>query len=196
MKILEIKIIRCSNADNIQHNWYKNRIEDNLLVQDCGGSHKQYYVLDKNKQVTNFCLPYDDCEIIQEFKNNTQLCNKCYKNSTYNPCKFILTLSNFPCINFEIIPKKVLTDSKNYSEIGKEIGELVDKKQEAYGDAFHKSQEIIEVLYPNGIKIEQYQDVLIIVRIIDKLFRIANKKEAFKENPYKDIAGYGILGSK
>jgi hypothetical protein len=29
---------------------------------------------------------------------------------------------------------------------------------------------------------------------IGKLFRIATKKDAFGESPFKDIAGYGILG--
>ena len=33
-----------------------------------------------------------------------------------------------------------------------------------------------------------------ITRVIDKLFRIANRKEAFGENPWEDIAGYGLLG--
>ncbi len=36
--------------------------------------------------------------------------------------------------------------------------------------------------------------MLAITRIIDKLFRIATKKDAFGESPFKDIAGYGILG--
>ena len=36
--------------------------------------------------------------------------------------------------------------------------------------------------------------MLAITRIVDKLFRIATKKDAFGENPFKDIAGYGILG--
>ena len=36
--------------------------------------------------------------------------------------------------------------------------------------------------------------MLAITRIVDKLFRIASQKEAFDESPFKDIAGYGILG--
>jgi hypothetical protein len=48
-------------------------------------------------------------------------------------------------------------------------------------------------LYPDGVKPEQYIDLLVTVRIVDKLFRIANKKDAFGENPWQDIAGYGLL---
>ena len=81
-----------------------------------------------------------------------------------------------------------------YKKIAIEIGSLVDKKNAAYGDSFHKSGDILAILYPNGIKVEQYQNMLAVVRIIDKLFRIAKDKDALGENPFKDIAGYGILG--
>ena len=74
------------------------------------------------------------------------------------------------------------------------IAELITKKQVAYGDAFGQSKRVIEVLYPKGISPEQYQDALAVIRIIDKLFRIANKKFIFDENPWQDIAGYALLG--
>ena len=80
-----------------------------------------------------------------------------------------------------------------YEKIGTEIGRLVDKKNKAYGDAFNKSGEFLKILYPEGIRPEQYNDMLAIVRIFDKLMRIATDKNALNENPYNDIAGYGIL---
>ena len=82
-----------------------------------------------------------------------------------------------------------------YEKKGQEIGKLVDEKQAAYGDSFGKSGEIIKILYPEGIKPDQYKDALAITRIIDKLFRIANDKGYGGENPFMDIAGYGLLGS-
>tara|TARA_R110002020_G_scaffold47280_4_gene134535 strand:- start:506 stop:808 length:303 start_codon:yes stop_codon:yes gene_type:complete len=81
-----------------------------------------------------------------------------------------------------------------FEKIGTEIGKLVDEKNTAYGSAFEKSEEILKVLYPDGIKPKQYKDMLAVTRIVDKLFRIATQKEAFGESPFKDIAGYGILG--
>lgn len=83
---------------------------------------------------------------------------------------------------------------KDYIKIATELGKLVKEKQEAYGDSFSKSEEIIKILYPNGVKPEDYRDLLTITRIIDKLFRIATRKNAFGESPYRDIAGYGLLG--
>jgi len=82
----------------------------------------------------------------------------------------------------------------DYEDAGRDIGKLVASKQKAYGDSFGRSYLILEVLYPNGISIEQYPDALTIIRIIDKLFRIANWKDAFNENPYGDLTGYGLLG--
>ncbi len=35
-------------------------------------------------------------------------------------------------------------------------------------------------------------DALAIVRILDKLNRLANDKMAFKENPWEDIMGYAL----
>lgn len=80
-------------------------------------------------------------------------------------------------------------------KIGKEMIQLVHAKQKAYGDSFGKSGAVLKVLYPNGIGVEQLEDALVVVRIIDKLFRIATRKDAFGESPYKDIIGYSLLGA-
>lgn len=86
--------------------------------------------------------------------------------------------------------------SDYFMDKGKAIGELVSKKNLAYGDSFAKSSDILEVLYPRGVTPEQYPSMLGVVRIIDKLFRVANMPRAFSENPGDDIAGYGILLSR
>jgi hypothetical protein len=80
-----------------------------------------------------------------------------------------------------------------YAQEAINLAELVTKKQITYGDSFGQSKRILEVLYPKGISPEQYQDAMAMIRIIDKLFRIANKKFAFEENPWQDIAGYALL---
>jgi len=49
---------------------------------------------------------------------------------------------------------------------------------------------------PNGIQVDQYDDLLTIARILDKLFRIANDPDAFEENPYQDIVGYALLAMR
>jgi hypothetical protein len=82
-----------------------------------------------------------------------------------------------------------------YERAGYQIGKVVDEKNLAYGNSFNASGDVLRKLYPNGIKPEQYDDMLGIVRVVDKLFRIATMKDAFGESPWMDIAGYGLLGA-
>lgn len=82
-----------------------------------------------------------------------------------------------------------------YEEQAEQIGKLVAEKNAAYGSAFAEAHQVLKALYPEGIKPEQYTDALAVIRVIDKLFRIANKKDAFGESPWRDIAGYAILGT-
>ena len=83
---------------------------------------------------------------------------------------------------------------KNLKEISLDLGSLLEEKNKAYGSAFSKSSEVLKILYPEGINPDQYTDLLLTTRILDKLFRIATDKSAFNEEPWKDIAGYGLLG--
>lgn len=75
-----------------------------------------------------------------------------------------------------------------FEKIGTDIGKLVEEKNKAYGNSFKKSGEFLQLLYPSGIRPDQYQDVLSLVRIFDKQMRIATDKNAYGENPYRDIA--------
>ena len=84
---------------------------------------------------------------------------------------------------------------ESYETIGRELGALTQQKNNAYGDSFRRSGLLLKELYPDGVAPEQYQDMLAVVRVIDKLFRIATDKDAFGESPWKDVAGYGILMS-
>ena len=81
-----------------------------------------------------------------------------------------------------------------YKALAEQIGNLVEQKNAAYGNSFDQAGEFLRLLYPNGIPPESYGDMLCVVRIFDKLKRIATKKDAFGESPYGDIVGYGLLG--
>jgi len=86
-----------------------------------------------------------------------------------------------------------------YTRKAESIGALVTSKQQQYGDAFGRSGEILRLLYPEGIAPHQLDDALAITRIIDKLFRIAQRgpdgQDKGGESPFADIAGYGLLGA-
>jgi len=82
---------------------------------------------------------------------------------------------------------------QNFVDIGSEIGRLLKGKNVAYGNSFEESGKVLKLLFPNGVSVNQYQDLLAVTRIIDKLFRIATDKNAFDEDPWRDVAGYAIL---
>ena len=93
-----------------------------------------------------------------------------------------------------------------YEQKGKKIGQLVDKKQEAYGNSVESSVEIIKVFmkkYKNHdgtytIPGSLIPHLLYQVRIIDKQSRIFNNPDGdlMEENTYQDITGYGMLGGE
>jgi hypothetical protein len=82
----------------------------------------------------------------------------------------------------------------DFEKIAEQIGKTVAEKNIAYGNSFAEAEQFLKILYPNGIPVTSYGDVLCIARIFDKLKRIATKKDAFGESPYADLAGYAILG--
>lgn len=87
-----------------------------------------------------------------------------------------------------------MTTSGKYKDLAERVGALVDEKNQAYGNSFDDCGQFLKLLYPEGIPTDKYSDMLCIVRIFDKLKRIATKKDAFGESPYSDIVGYGLLG--
>lgn len=91
---------------------------------------------------------------------------------------------------------KVWAQPLSYVDIGKSIGKLVTEKQAAYGDAFGRSGAVMRILYPDGISHENMDDALTVLRILDKLFRIATDRDALGESPWRDIAGYAVLAVK
>lgn len=83
----------------------------------------------------------------------------------------------------------------DYRKIALEVAELVEKKQAAYGDSFGKAGAVMRILYPGGIPPEKMDDALTIVRVLDKLFRIATDRDALGEDPWVDTCGYATLAA-
>lgn len=89
----------------------------------------------------------------------------------------------------------------DFEDIGRVIGAEVDQKSCAYGnggaskDSVESIGEQLESFYPNGIPVKAYREAALLVRILDKMNRIAyGNKAAFGESPWKDIVGYAIRG--
>jgi hypothetical protein len=89
----------------------------------------------------------------------------------------------------EPVPMQFETD---YEQVASEIANLVIEKQLQYGNSFQLSYDVMKVLYPNGMNVDQMKDALVIIRILDKLFRIASGNLG-SEDAFSDIVGYGLL---
>ena len=83
---------------------------------------------------------------------------------------------------------------RTFEDLAEEIGRLVTDKNRAYGNSFVTVSKVLEILFPDGIPVSKYQDVLLFARMWDKLSRIATDENAFGESPYKDLCGYSLLG--
>jgi hypothetical protein len=106
-----------------------------------------------------------------------------------------LTIKGIQQMTDPIVEVFIPNTTKTLSELAASIGQQVEEKNKAYGD-WNVPGQILRLLYPNGVPPEQVDDMLTITRILDKLRRIATKKDAFGESPYRDIAGYALLALK
>lgn len=84
--------------------------------------------------------------------------------------------------------------SKKFIRKALQIAKIVSEKNQQYGDAINDTQAFLELLFPRGIKCEQYKDIGTLVRIYDKLKRIANGNQG-NENAWDDIQGYALLAN-
>lgn len=83
--------------------------------------------------------------------------------------------------------------ASKWHSVAEVIATTVAEKNAAYGDSFAKTGDVLAILYPNGIAPGQMVDALAVVRVLDKLFRIATDRDALGESPWRDIAGYALL---
>lgn len=90
-------------------------------------------------------------------------------------------------------PERIERMERAILGVAKEIASLTVEKNASYGDSFAVTGKILALLYPDGVQPHQYRDMLGIARVIDKMGRIANRKDAFGESPWRDIAGYGLV---
>lgn len=83
-----------------------------------------------------------------------------------------------------------------YAEIASDIAALVARKQLAYGRAAEKVSKIMRILYPDGVPAKAFDSSLLVVRVLDKICRIATAQgntDGMSESPWRDILGYSLL---
>lgn len=77
---------------------------------------------------------------------------------------------------------------------GLQIGLMVGTKQQQYGDTISSLGPLLRALYPDGIGHNQYDELALIVQILDKIGRITKGNGQGSEDAWGDLAGYALLG--
>jgi hypothetical protein len=80
-----------------------------------------------------------------------------------------------------------------FSEIADELATMLAVKNRKYGDSYAKMAHVLPLFYPNGVPADGLLDAVFILRIVDKLMRIASDQRDDEEDPLLDLCGYGIL---
>lgn len=123
------------------------------------------------------------------------------KHLEFNQYEFILPGPGLPR-NYSLISRIVDipverpafdSNSSQFLKLAQEIASVLEEKNAQYGPAFSNAPKILEVLYPDGVPVSGYTNLLTIVRILDKLQRIATNNAEDSEDPWKDICGYALL---
>ncbi len=93
--------------------------------------------------------------------------------------------------------KKKKEDTEySFHSLGEELADMLDNKNRQYGDSYARMAHVLPMFYPDGVPGDHLLDAVFILRIIDKLMRIASAQGDDMEDPIKDIAGYAILRMK
>jgi len=82
---------------------------------------------------------------------------------------------------------------EDFLGLGEEIGRMLADKNRKYGDSYARMAHVLPMFYPDGVPGDHLLDAIFILRIIDKLMRIASAQGDDEEDPVKDVAGYAIL---
>ena len=80
--------------------------------------------------------------------------------------------------------------------VNERVFNTVMSKNKTYGNSYSKSATLLAILYPS-IGIHQYVDAHVIIRMLDKLSRIASGDIEVEQklDAWIDLAGYAMLAA-
>ena len=84
---------------------------------------------------------------------------------------------------------------ENFENIAKQVVDAVQRGNKETGNCITETTKVIRILFPNGIPSGKEQDEAIIVRILDKMFRIANA-QGNTSAIWQELTAYALNASK
>lgn len=180
-EILKTKKLICNICAQEQGKYFVR--EETVRCKDKMNDTQEEQLANVEEEFTCLCCGWIG---LKEHSNPGDLCNTCMQEK----------LLNNPCREIDIPDVSPITGEQTYERLGASVGRLVAEKQKAYGDSFGRSGNCLREMYPDGVRPDQLDDMLVIARILDKLFRIASEPDYGGESPFRDICGYALLGLK
>lgn len=92
-----------------------------------------------------------------------------------------------------VIMEIEMTKDSQYHTIAEGVAELVLQKQKEYGNGVLRSNRMMLQLFPDGIPAAKYRDAFTLVRLMDKISKIAADENSATGEPWRDIAAYSLL---
>lgn len=77
--------------------------------------------------------------------------------------------------------------------LAKLLGRMVGAKNASYNDSYNRTDELLHLLFPEGISSDQYHLIPPVVRWFDKTNRLISNPNAYGESPRFDQVGYSLL---
>ena len=82
-----------------------------------------------------------------------------------------------------------------FEKIAIEVARMVDVKNEEYGECYKVAPELLKLFMPDGISSDKYEDIAIVLRLIEKVARLLGPTTNTKDI-WADIIGLGLNGYK
>lgn len=128
-------------------------------------------------------------------------CIRCNEPANYIDTNDSAHYCSYTCIegdkkDFDDDPMQIVpldgTKQVQLEKIVEPFPAFLAEKAEKYGEAFENCGDFLRLVFPEDVQPKDYEKLLYVTRVYDKLCRIAKGAES-EENPVKDILGYSML---
>ena len=81
----------------------------------------------------------------------------------------------------------------SFRAVAEEVAAEVEEKDRRYGRAVLRGVEVLKILYPEGVRPDQYADAFLTLRLFEKRSRIASAQDDDLEDARRDSLGYCLV---
>lgn len=88
-----------------------------------------------------------------------------------------------------------MATTNRYMDMAIAVADMVAQKQLHYGNSVERTGQLLAALYPTGIPVDAYPQALLLVRMLDKMCRLAHGEGGeTRLDAWRDLMGYALIG--